>query len=201
MPHYFYLHDERQWRDHLAPVLTTCWRLRRWQPLLPWLGQVTSLPADSLAAEVLAGAPFQRQTWTTVVGELLVLAAEDVPRIEIEPLALCGVVCGADWQERSRSDFHPIHQIFLGSQDLRFGAAFYRPLHAGWNDLTDVSRLLFFLESMDPATWRLEAKDTSMGELEKQEELEYLQQGWADLVKLYRKAHHHGWMVVAEDSE
>lgn len=202
MPHYFYLHT-RQSFSQLVPALAQSLLATRWQPLHAVAAQLAAIPADSLLAQALQGAPFRRDLWHAVAGEFLVLAAHEVPRLEIDAASLLHLLTGQADADLPRADFSPIHQVLLGSRELRFGPAFYRPSQAGWNDGDDVLRLRSWLEAVDPAAWRpetLEGAPHLRTEQDRSEELDFLRDGWPALVDLYRRAERSACVVIGETS-
>ena len=52
-----------------------------------------------------------------------------------------------------RESLPPILQAHRGSRDLTFGAAVYRPEHAGYNNAADVARLADYLAAVRPEHW------------------------------------------------
>ena len=96
--------------------------------------------------------------------------AVEIPEFQTCEDALCLLV--APRSERPA----PIRQAHHGTRDLTFGAAVYRPEHAGYNNAADVARLADYLTAVRPAEW---TADDLMGlpgaedEAEREEELAF----------------------------
>ena len=67
------------------------------------------------------------------------------------PAAGAGITDGKEITERE--SLPPILQAHRGSRDLTFGAAVYRPEHAGYNNVADVARLADYLTAVRPERW------------------------------------------------
>lgn len=204
---YFFLLPAPLFRTRLVPSLTCCVRQRNFGPsrdlLAELLAGTRDIPADSLLRSVTTHTPFDRRTWRALVGEFLVHAATDIPRIATAPEAL-GCLLAADCLppgDRLRNSWPPIWQAYLGSRDLEFGGSFYRPDAAGWNDTDDVRRLRDYLGALDTSTWRADAllplAELSTAE-ERLEELEFARACLVDLTSLYDRALHEDLVVISE---
>jgi hypothetical protein len=159
------------------------------------------LASETLVEQAIHGLPFDSAVWRAVVGEVMLFAADDLPLLRLSPLALCCLLAGGNDDEKSRERFAPIQQVLFGSRDLLFAGYCYRPDSAGFNDLADVGRLNEFLQAVDPGCWRpddlLKMTDLPDDE-ERAEELEFVRQGWPDLVEMYRSANDKKQIIVCE---
>ena len=193
-------------RMHAA--LAESWRRRSFTPCRDLCAQVIArpgrtVPDDCLLAHVVRGLPFARPSWHGVAGELIVLGCDDMPLVQTAPATLCCLLAPDRYQagEVPRSAFAPIEQVHFGSHDLRYGGAYYRPEHAGYNDTDDVARLLDYLEAIDPARWTagmLEPMPEFAMAEERSEELAFMRDWWEPLVGVYREAVGRGCVVVCE---
>jgi hypothetical protein len=203
----FYLLGALFFHTRLQPILGESWRRRSFAPCRELCTEVLALgraqPDGSLLAQVVRGLPFARQFWQGVAGELLLLAAEDMPLVQTAPATLCCLLAPARYlgSEAPRSAFAPIEQVHFGSRDLRFGGACYRPEHAGYNATEDVARLLRYLEAIDAGLWS-EAMLSPMAEFataeERAEELAFVRDWFEPLVGVYRDAARRQCVVVCE---
>jgi hypothetical protein len=204
---YFYLFGAGFFRTRMQPALAESWRRRSFRPChdvcaeVLWATKQTP-PADSVLRQVARGLPFAREFWHGLVGELLVFGCQDMPLLQTAPATLCCLLAPEQFgSDLPRSDFAPIQQIHFGSRDLRFGGAFYRPDHAGCNSEADVSRLLHYLEGIDPAAWHesmLQPMTELASEEERAEELAFVRDWWPALVELYRNAATQGDIIICE---
>jgi hypothetical protein len=212
---YFLVLDPVVFQKQLVPPLASSWRQRSFAPCRSLCEEL--LPAARTFAEscgmgaeepllyrILGGLSFDQERWRTLVGEILTIAAEDIPDIETAPETLiCLLACDHYCEEPvPRARFTPIDQILYGSRDLIFGSGFYRPEHAGINDVGDVTRLAGYLAAVDPGRWRpsdlAALRDlTDLSELV--EELDYVRHWFPALQDLYRKANAAGQMIVCEE--
>ena len=158
---YFYLLDHRTFHESIRPALAAT---GRFSPLHRVGRCVQNLPRaahafqqqfhvseqDLLTPQIATGLRFDRDFWRLLVGEILLVAASEVPEMQTAAESLCCLLplrcrirrCGppprgADWQAH------------FGSRDLAFGAAIYRPEPVGWNDADDVARLAAYLAEID----------------------------------------------------
>jgi hypothetical protein len=202
----FYLFGALFFHTRLQPALAETWRRRSFAPLRDVCAEIVArsrVPEDCLLPQVVRGLPFGRALCHGVAGELLLLGCDDMPLVETAPASLCCLLAPKRYQagDAARSAFAPIEQVHFGSRDLRFGGAYYRPEHAGWNDTDDVARLLDYLDTIDPASWTADMLQ-SMAELptadERAEELAFVRDWWAPLVDVYRAALARQCVVVCE---
>jgi hypothetical protein len=202
----FYLLDALFFHTRLQPALAESWRRRSFAPLRDVCAEImtrSAVPGDCLLAQEMHGLPFARALWHGVAGELLLLGCDEMPMVQMAPATLCCLLAPMRYQagDAARSEYAPIEQVHFGSRDLRFGGAYYRPEHAGWNDTDDVARLLGHLEMIDPATWTADMLQP-MAEFptadERAEELAFVRDWWAPLVDVYRAALARQCVVVCE---
>jgi hypothetical protein len=213
MPLYFLLLDAEAFHERLVPPLAAAWRQRSFQPCRPladWLAPACAALRDGFLAPtsepllvaVARGVPFDRHTWRLLAGEALLVAAAEMPEIQTAPEALrCLLAPGTfDKPQRHRDCYTPIEQAHFGSRDLTFGGAIYRPDHAGYNDLPDVTRLADYLSGVDAAGWQVEALERlqELDEEERAEELDFAREWFGPLRDLYRRAAEQKQIVVCE---
>jgi hypothetical protein len=200
----FYLLNATFFHGRMRPALADSWRRRSFAPSRELCQHLFSRsPEDALLRHVLRGLPFAREFWHGLVGELLLLGCEDMPLLQTAPATLCCLLAPERYREDDavRLQFAPIEQVHYGSRDLRFGGAFYRPEHAGYNDEADVDRLVSYLDAVDPAAWR-ESQLRPMTEFsdaqEREDEIAFVRDWWPLLINLYRDAARRGCVVVCE---
>jgi hypothetical protein len=214
MSTYFLLHDAEFFHRQARPALAACWRQRSfapcrslWAVLLPaaaaFAERYHTGAEEPLLARVESGLPFDRDVWRLLVGEVLLYAAKEIPEIETAPDTLACLLAPAIYNEGSHvsARFAPIQQAHYGVRDLVFGGGYYRPEHAGWNDVDDVARLADFLASVDPGQWTVQdlAPLRGMsGDEERADELEFAREWFPDLEALYRQASAQKQVVVCE---
>lgn len=160
-------------------------------------------PEGPLLARVADGLPFDRDFWRLLVGEVLLFAAADVPRIETAAEMLTCLLAPASyrvgWLPRERQP--PIQQVHFGSRDLRFGGVVYRGDGAGLNDAADTERLASYLDTLDPDGWRLADLapwQETTDDADRMEELEFAREWFPPLRQLYREAAARGQVMVCE---
>lgn len=200
MPHLLYPVESEFFHRRIVPALGNCWKERSFEPgrelfreleprIAAFHAECHGITGKTLIEEVATGLAFDRLLWRTLVGEVLLIAAAEMPILELSPEALCVLLLGAS--EGPRSEFSRIEQVLYGSRDLVFRGGFYRPDFAGWNDVDDVARLAEYLQSVDVASWQPGDLRT-MAELpddeERFEELEFVRQNWPGLVQVYVEA-------------
>src|SRR5262249_52766664 len=134
--------------------------------------------------------PFDRNTWRIIAGEVLLLAAAEVPEIpDVEETLV--ELHGEDTS---------IHRAYHGTHTLCFGGGWYRPDQAGYNDTDDVMHVACWLASIDPNTWspnRLSGHGYTQEE-ERQEELAFTSQAFKQLTAVYDRARTRGQLIVCE---
>jgi hypothetical protein len=205
---YFYLLDARFFHEQIAPALARSFRLRTFRPTYDLcqllLTEKADIPPDSLIHAVLAGLPFERVFWHGLVGECLVQGARAIPRIATAPASLCCLPAPDNFgnSDMPRADYAPIQQAHYGTRELRCGAGFYRPDHAGLNDEANVEQLAGYLESVDTDAWtpgQLKPIRELADDAARAEELAFVRDWWPSLVELYQDARARNWVVVCED--
>ena len=158
---------------------------------------------DSLLFRVADGLPFHRDFWRGLVAEVLLYTAIEIPELQTCEDSLCLLLapdhCRADVVGRER--LAPIQQAHRGTRDLTFGGAVYRPEHAGYNNVGDVSRLAEYLSGLQPDAWRADdliGLPDAETEEEREQELGFAREWFPALVDLFRRARERGWVVVHE---
>lgn len=195
-------------------ALSASWRQRSFEPcrslctsLLPAVASFAQRyhtgAEEPLLVPVSRGLPFDRAFWRALVGEVLWYSADDIPEFQTAPETLCALLAPDCYRQgdRPRERFAPIEQVHFGARDLVFGGGFYRPDHAGFNDLDDVARLARYLASVDPGRWTV-ADLGGVAELaddeERAEELQFVREWLPALQDFYRLAHDQGQLIVCE---
>src|SRR2546421_9293219 len=135
MPLYLYVLDDQLFHDRLCPALTASWRTRSFEPCRALCDSLRAPlqafreryhvgPDDMLLPRIARGLPFDRPYWRTLVGELLMVSAVDIPELETAPQTLAWILERRPLAD-TRRDFLPIEQAHFGSRDLRFGTAYH----------------------------------------------------------------------------
>ncbi|MBY0521886.1 MAG: hypothetical protein K2R98_00720 [Gemmataceae bacterium] len=213
MPIYFLLLDGDLFEREIVRPLAASWQQRSFEPCRA-LTTVLGPALDSFRAGCFAGTeeplllrvstglPFDRHIWRLLVGELLLIAAAEVPEIETAPDVLCCLLAPDRYavEIAARDRFAPIQQAHFGSRDLAFSRALYRPDHAGWNDRADTARLADYLSAVQSEEWRVEDLGRLRGvdERDRAEELEFAREWFPALRDVYRRARERGQVVVCE---
>jgi hypothetical protein len=214
MPLYFLLLDAGRFHRQIVPALADSRRQRSFEPsrdlcteLLPAVEIFRQRfhlgPEESLVSQALHGLPFDVDIWRSLVGEVLLYSASEVPEFQTAPTTLCWLLAPERYHEGDvpRERFAPIQQAHFGTRDLVFGGAFYRPEHAGWNDRDDVIRLAEYLTAVDPDHWQpadLFVLPEVTDREEASEELLFARERFAPLRELYQRAAGAGYLVVCE---
>ncbi len=205
---YFYLLEGRFYREVMAPALASAYRQRSWVACgdlcRRLLAENDEIPPDSLIRAVLAGLRFERLFWQGLVGECLVHGASAIPRFATAPASLCCLLAPDNYRhpDLPRAGYAPIQQVHFGTRELRFGAGYYRPDHAGINNEADVDRLAGYLASVDASAWtadQLKPIRELSDDAECADELAYVRDWWPSLVELYQEARAKNWIVVCEE--
>src|SRR5262245_1169345 len=116
--------------QQLVPSLAVSWRQRSFLPCQPLCHELLPAaeifarscgmsPEEPLLRKVLDGLSFDQERWRTLVGEILTIAAADIPDIETAPETLTCLLahnhyCGGSVP---RECFVPIEQVLYGSRD------------------------------------------------------------------------------------
>ena len=132
--------------------------------------------------------PFCSSSWRTLVGELLVVTAVEMPEL---PRHLESLSCLLP-PSLARD-------ALQGCGDLTFGLATYRPGMAGFNSVDDNRRLLNELRAIDPAGWSesmLLADELDADDI--RDELAYSREWFAVLVDLYERVVREDRIIVFE---
>ena len=213
MPHYFYVLDHLRFHERIHPALSASWKARSFaacQPLcadlLPAAAEFRRKfhlgAADLILPQIAQGLAFDRHLWRLLVGEVLLVAATEIPELETAPETLCCLLAPALFGQHvtDRRRFAPIQHVHFGARDLVFDAAIYRPENVGWNDENDVNRLADYLSSLEPAQWR--PKDlrpiAELDEAGREEELADARAWFPGLVNLYQRARTDREIIVTE---
>lgn len=214
MPNYFYVLDASVFQQRIVPALSASWQQRSFDPcrslcemLAPraraFTEQYCSEWPEPFLCQVPRGAPFDRNLWRHLAGEVLLHAAEDLPDLQLSQETLfCLLAPEHVGQEHvPRERFAPIQQALFGTHDLVFGSGFYYPERVGFNDSTDVVRLADYLESIQFEQWTtaaLHAFKELATEEDREEELAFAREWYPALQELYREAAEHARVVVCE---
>jgi hypothetical protein len=212
MADYILVLDGVAFEQDVRPALAASWRQRSFEPCRPLCA---ALAADAVAfaqryhtgEEVpfivrgAGGLPFDRAFWRRLVGEVLLVAAVEIPEFPTCPDALCRLLAPGSDPDLPRTQMPPILQAHRGSRDLIFGTAVYRPENAGYNNAADVARLAEYLAAVRTEAWTPDALAGLEGaedEEARTEELACAREALAALRDLYRKAHAANRVVVVE---
>ena len=146
-------------------------------------------PGEIFLLGVEPATPFSRAAWRTLVGELLVVTADELPELPGHLESLGRLLPAPLAREALR-----------GCADLVFGLATYRPGMAGFNSVEENERLLGELRAVDPSAWTesMLVSETIDPE-EAREELLDARDGYAFVVELYERVVRAGRVIVFED--
>jgi hypothetical protein len=211
MADYFLLLDGRTFEDEVRPALAASWRQRSFEPCRALCASLAPaartyveryhIGGESLVVGVAGGLPFDRSFWRLLVGEVLLVAAVDIPEFQAAPDTLARLLA-PDFDpsvELPRERRPPIIQAHQGSRDLTFGAATYRPEFAGYNDAGDVARLAGYLAAVRPEDWTTAALHGLPGDEEEHaDELAFAREWFPVLRDLYLGARERGQVLVIE---
>jgi len=201
MADYFLMLDAAAFEGRTRPALAASWRLRSFDPCrAPCAELVPAARAyaeryhvggdEPMLARVAAGLPFDRDYWRALVAEVLLCTAVEIPEFQTCEDAL-GLLLAPG----------PIRHAHRGTRDLTFGAAVYRPDHAGYNNAGDVARLADYLAAVRPSEWTPDALIGLPGagdEEERAEELAFAREWFPSLADLFRRARERGCVLVHE---
>jgi hypothetical protein len=207
MRYFFPIHAKR-FHGEIAPALAAAWSARTFDPARRLCRELSPAARDfiqhsmtgltePLVVQIAESKPlFRKDLWRILVGEVLLFSAEELPELETPLESFAAVLHQTLADNRSR--FPPIQQAIHGSRDLRFGAGYYRPDHAGWNDLDDVRRLADWLTGIDASDWR-KSDLVDLPAEDRADELEFAREWFLQLREMYRRAAKLEWVVVCED--
>jgi hypothetical protein len=212
MPIYFYLHERRWFQDEFVRGMAECRRLRSFRPCLALCRSMAAAAQDywrrfhigddvPLVCQVDAGSRYEPNIWELLVGELIVVGAQQIPEIALAPEMLCRLAAGGpvEIDPLERESFAPMQQAHLGTRALRLGPAHYRPRHVGWNDSDAVARLAAYLAAVSPETWAGETLiQCGVEPDEAADERDYAITCLTDLRNVYDGAAAAGLIIVAE---
>jgi hypothetical protein len=214
MADYFLVHDATAFESEVRPALAAVWRRRSFEPchalcaqLIPaarsYAGRYHTGPEEFVLERVATGLSFDRTIWRTLVGEVLLFAALDIPEFPSNADTL-GCLLAPEHYASGRTDrehLAPIQQVFRGSRDLTFGSAVYRPEYAGYNNPSDVARLAGYLGGIDPASWTtaaLHGLREVTDEEDRADELQFAREWFPVVRDLYVGARDRGHVLVLE---
>jgi hypothetical protein len=212
MADYFLVLDAAVFENEIRPPLAASWQARSFEPCRTLCAALTPAAVafsqryhtgddEPFVARVAAGLAFDRAFWRMLVGEVLLVAATEIPELQTCPDTLCHLLAPRQCGERLREQLPPILQAHRGSRDLTFGAATYRPEHAGYNDAADGARLAEYLAAVRPENWKPEDLQGLAGaddEEARADELELAREWFPALRDLYQQASTAGRVVVLE---
>jgi hypothetical protein len=185
---------ESRARRHFEPVRPLCVELL---PAARAYAARYHVADEPLPVAVLAGLAFDRAVWRSLVGELLLYAAAEIPEFQTAEQTLTHLLAADSDSDAPRPLWPPIRQAHHGSRELTFGPIAYRPERAGWNDVGDVCRLRDYLASLRPETWTV-ADLPDGDEEDRADELEYAREWFPALVELYGRCAAQGRILVIE---
>jgi hypothetical protein len=212
MADYFLVLEGNFFERAVRPPLATAWRQRSFGPcrdlcaeLLPsaraYAERYHTGSDEPLLAKVAGGLPFDRTYWRSLIGEVLLFTAVEIPELQTCADTLCRLLAPAACDlALPREELPPIRQAHEGSRDFTFGAAVYRPEYAGYNNAADVARLADYLGGLDPARWTVadfgprEDEDTD----DLADELDFAREWFPVLAALYRRCQKSGRVIVHE---
>ena len=208
MADYFLALEAELFERRLRPALAESRRRRSFEParrlcvdLLPaarTYARRFHVADEPLPAAVAAGLPFDRAVWRALAGELLLYAAAEIPELQTAEETLTRLLAaGVDGDADAPPErWSPIRQAHHGSRYLTFGTATYRPGHAAFNALDDVSRLAAYLAGQRPETWTVD--DLAGDAADRADELEHVREWFPALADLYRRCAERERVLVIE---
>jgi hypothetical protein len=215
MPVYYMLIDAGLFHEQLRPALEASWKARSFEPCRALCGVLAPAAQTFVAryhlgseqpllCQIADGLSFDRHRWKLLAGEMLLIAAAEIPEIQTAPETLCCLLAPEHYGEgiQARDRFAPIQQAHYGSRDLVFGGKVYRPDQAGLNDRGDVRRLADYLSAQRPERWTLTdvtALRDPAGDPDRLDELEFAREWFPVLRDLYGRAAGCGQVVVCEN--
>lgn len=215
MADYFLMLDAAAFEGRARPALAASWRQRSFDPCRSFCAEL--IPAARAYAEryhvgadkpllalIADGIPFDRACWRALIGEVLLFTAVEIPEFQTCEETLCRLLAPEHYRDKvdQRARLAPIQQVHRGTRDLTFGAAVYRPEHAGYNNAADVTRLADYLSSVRLEDWTpadLTGLREANDKAEREEELAFARDWFPALVDLFRRAKEHGGVLVHEN--
>ena len=184
MADYLLVHDRLRF-DTFRDVLASAWRRRSFLDCAPhretWRAAAAQYarayhvdPRELFLLDFAPTTAFSAGSWRTLVGELLVVTADEMPELpgHLESLThLLPVPLATHMLE--------------GYGDLTFGLATYRPGHARFNSIDDNRRILAELLAIDPSTWRPEMLGSD--EMDAADELLFAREWFEVIMDLYQR--------------
>jgi hypothetical protein len=219
MADYFLVLDAATFEGRTRPALAAAWRAQNFGPcrdlcaaLVPaahsYAERYHTGDGEPLLGRVFGGLPFDRRTWRSLVGEVLLFSALEIPEFQTSPDTLCCLLAPEQYRQTlaadGRSGVPPplrasIQQAHWGSRDLTFGGAVYRPEHAGYNNREDVAQLAAYLAEVRPESWTAaDLAELGLSEEECADELEFAREWFPALAGLYEGARQRDCVLVAE---
>jgi hypothetical protein len=214
MAEYFLCLDAEQFVRRIRPALAESRKRRSFEPcralckdLLPaaldYTRRYHTGDEETLVSRVASGLPFDRDRWRLLAGEVLLFAAADIPEFPTNAETLCCLLAPEQYHSGTvaRDQFAPIQQALRGGRDLTFGAAVYRPDHAGFNDAADVARLADYLAAVRPERWTtddLRLLHEVSDDDERADELAFVREWFPVLVDFYRRTQAQKRVLVIE---
>jgi hypothetical protein len=134
---------------------------------------------------------------------VLLFAAAEIPEFPSNAETLCCLLAPESVRQETtaRAQFAPIQQALLGSRDVSFGAAVYRPEQAGYNDPDDVARLAAYLAALEPERWtadNLQLLPDLESDEERADELAFVREWFPVLVDVYQRAQAEQQVLIIE---
>ena len=198
MADYLLVHDRLKF-ELMRPVLATSWRRKSFRDCAPYLDAWRDAahqyahsyhidPQEILLLSVEPKTRFASALWRTLVGELLVVTADEMPELpgHLESLA------------RLLPESLAV-QTLEGCGDLLFGLATYRPGRSRFNSIEDNRGLLDELRAIDSSKWSAEM--LLSGEMDREdasEELLFAREWFAVLLDLYERVVRDDRVIVFE---
>jgi hypothetical protein len=214
MADYFLALDADAFEGRARPALAESSRRRSFEPcrdlcaaLLPaaraYAERYHTGADEPLLTRAARGLPFDRALWRALVGEVLLYSALEIPEFQVNADALCCLLAPQHYRDgvSERARLAPIQQAHRGARDLTFGAAVYRPDHAGYSGRADVVRLAEYLEGVRPEEWTAEALLPLREPLDEEgraDELAFVREWFPALRELYQRCRDHNRVLVIE---
>ncbi len=211
MADYFLVLDAALFAEQIRPALAAAWRRRSFEPcrsvcsaLLPaaraYAEHYHTGPDEPLLSRVLAGLSFDRTFWRSLVGELLLFGAAEIPEFQTCEETLLQLLAPGCDLSKPRPELPPVLQAHRGSRDLTFGVAVYRPDHAGYNNREDVARLADYLASIQPERWSATAlaQREGINAEDAGDEIEFAREWFPVLADLFRRVRDRSQVLIHE---